>query len=98
MAMQRDYQSCLPHNQRVAGKFWYYHSAIFPTSADTLLLQTSSDNQNYITRASYPRYRATDGWTQYQLDLPFASAGQPFYLGFLGISDFGANLLLSMMC
>lgn len=74
--------------------FWYYHSAVFPTSADMLLLQTSSDGQNYTTHASYPRYRATDGWTQYQLDLPFASAGQPFYLGFLGISDFGANLLL----
>ncbi|WP_054532808.1 Kelch repeat-containing protein [Herpetosiphon geysericola] len=83
-----------PTTNVLRASFWYYHSAIFPTSADTLLVQTSNDGQNYTTRASYPRYRATDGWTQYQLDLPFASVGQPFYLGFLGISDFGANLLI----
>lgn len=83
-----------PTTSVLRASFWYYHSAIFPTSADTLLVQTSNDGQNYTTHASYPRYRATDGWTQYQLDLPFASVGQPFYLGFLGISDFGANLLI----
>ncbi len=83
-----------PTTTVLRASFWYYHSAIFPTSADKLLVQTSSDGQNYTTHASYPRYRATDGWTQYQLDLPFANLGQPFYLGFLGISDFGANLLL----
>ncbi len=77
-------------------RFWMYHDAEFPGAPDRMQIQVTLNNGATVADvgAPIPRYAATTGWRQHEVDLS-AYAGQPSVRAiFKGISGYGNDVFM----
>ncbi len=80
-------------------KFWMSHDTGYPTNADRVQIQVSTDGGTTWSNVGSPinRYDATCStpcWKQHAVALPTASMGNNVRIGFVGISAYGNNIYL----
>ncbi len=74
--------------------FWMYHDTGYPSYADKIQSQVSTNGSTWSSVGSaVNRYNGSTGWSQVTVDLS-AYRGQTVYLGFLATSAYGNNMYL----
>ena len=75
--------------------FWMYHDTGYPTNADRVQAQVSTNGTTWTNVGSaVSRDDGTTGWAQATIDLSAYKGTSTLYLGFLGISAYGNDCYL----
>ncbi len=69
--------------------FMMYHSSAYPSEADNVVIQVSTDGLTWTDIATYLTYDPTTGWTNHLVDLSAYDGQSTIYVGFLGVSYYG---------
>jgi hypothetical protein len=74
-------------------KFYMHHDQSYPgptNGPDSIKIETSTDGINFTRITAFRRYEPTWGWQEHSVYLGAFSV--PFYVGFLGFSEYGNNM------
>jgi len=76
--------------------FWMYHDADYPAAPDRMQIQVTLDNGATVADvgAPIPRYAATTGWTQHEVDLSAYAGQSSARVIFNGISGYGNDMFM----
>jgi hypothetical protein len=71
--------------------FWMYHETGYPSAADRVQLQVSTDSGATWENVGTPvyRYDGSTGWAQYNIDISAYVGQSDVRIAFLGIGDYG---------
>ncbi|HOT92134.1 MAG TPA: hypothetical protein PLJ78_08035 [Anaerolineae bacterium] len=92
MAPARDFSAAGDY----ALRFWLYHDADYPAAPDRMQIQVTLDNGATVADvgAPIPRYAATTGWAQHEVDLSAYAGQSSVRVVFKGISGNGNDMFL----
>jgi hypothetical protein len=74
----------------LVGRFWMYHDNGYPSNADSVQFQVSTNGVDWTTIGTFYRYDASNpGWLTHNVDLSDYASYTNVYFGFLATSQYG---------
>ncbi|MEO0084782.1 MAG: choice-of-anchor J domain-containing protein, partial [candidate division WOR-3 bacterium] len=73
-------------------KFMMYHSTGYPTVAESIKIEVSTDGINFTQVAAFRRYAVQSGWQEHSIYL--GAYANTIYVGFLAYAGYGNNMYI----
>jgi hypothetical protein len=74
--------------------FMMYHDTAYPSSADQISVQVSTDGTTWATMGTIQRYDGTTGWASHTVDISAYAMESTVYVGFLATSGYGSDVFM----